>query len=135
VTPTQCCADTGINCAIGPAPGTDGCAGLTSAADQQLCVDLYNCLATNSAATSGVGACSVTGDVTNCFCGTAPSAGSCFTVVGAANGLCAPQFIAAAKTTDPATIQNRFQSPLFPIGRAVNLNICRGSLLSTCGIN
>ena len=34
----------------------------------------------------------------------------------------------AAKTDDPAQIQARFVSPNFPLGRAVNLAACRGSL-------
>ena len=135
---TMCCKDTAANCALGPTPGTDGCTGLTDPTDQTLCEALTYCLIANSNKPATAGSsmlCSVSGDPTNCFCGTAPQNTTCFSVKGAANGVCADAFIAAAKSTDPMVIQNRLQSPLFPVGRAVNLNICRGSLLTTCGIN
>jgi hypothetical protein len=124
----SCCQCTTDNCSLGPTPGTDGCMGLANPTDRALCVSLYTCLAANSAT------CSASGDPTSCFCGT--SGGMCFTVMGAANGACAAQFIAAAGTTDPVLIQNRFVSGAFPSGRAVNLNVCRGSFCSTeCAIN
>jgi len=122
----QCTTD---NCSLGMT-GTDGCCGLVSPPDQLLCEALYNCIAANTAT------CTSAGDPTNCFCGTAPSGGTCFAVRGAANGPCAAQVIAAAKTDDPAQIQARFVSPNFPLGRAANLAACRGALCSAeCGIN
>ena len=118
---TTCCQCTVDNCSLGPT-GTDGCAGLADPTDRSLCVALYNCIA------AAAPACSSAGDPTNCFCGT--NQATCFTTAGAANGVCASQFVAAAKTTDPVAIQARFVSPNFPIGRAVNLTACRGSF---CG--
>lgn len=123
----QCTTD---NCTLGPT-GTDGCCGLASVVDQQLCEAAVACFTANTAT------CTAVGDPTNCFCGTSGGAtGTCFAVKGAANGPCVAQVIAAAKTDDPATIQTRFISPMFPIGRAVNLVTCRGGLCSAeCGIN
>jgi len=119
---TQCTSD---NCSLG-AMGTDGCCCLAATADQTLCSALYACIVANSAT------CTSGGDPTNCFCGS--SGGNCFTTVGAANGPCATQYIAASKTTDPVQIQARFTSPNFPSGRATNLSSCQGALCS-CGIN
>jgi hypothetical protein len=121
-----CAACTTDNCSLGP-DGTDGCCGLTDPDDQTLCSALYACIVSNTAN------CTSSGDPTNCFCGTTTT--TCFTTDGAANGPCAAQFIAAAKTTDATLIEVRFISPKFPIGRAVNLSACRGGLCQTeCGV-
>jgi hypothetical protein len=113
-----CDACTNNNCSLGGAPATDGCCGLTTGIDRELCAAAFTCFASNAAA------CVTQGDPMNCFCGTSGSA--CFSVAGAANGLCVGQVLAAAKTNDPAQVLDRFVSPLFPIGRAVNLTSCRG---------
>jgi hypothetical protein len=45
------------------------------------------------------------------------------------------QVRAAAKSTNPATIQTQFTSAASPLGRATNLLICRGELCaSECGL-
>jgi len=116
---TRCVQCTTDNCSLGP-NGTDGCCGLSDPTDRMLCSALYDCIAANTAT------CTSNGDPTICFCGTNDA--TCFTTAGAANGACAAQFIAAAKTTDPVVIHDRFVSPNFPIGRAVNLASCRGTL-------
>lgn len=105
------------NCALGPT-GTDGCCGLQDKSDVFLCFDAINCFAAHPS-------CVSSGDPTSCFCGTSGS--NCFSVAGAANGPCAAAMTAAAKTTTPSTILDRFVSPAFPLGRAVNLTACRGS--------
>jgi hypothetical protein len=118
----QCTKD---NCTLGPT-GTDGCCGLASGADQQLCEALWTCFVAND--------CTSAGDPTKCFCGTSMT-GICYAVKGTANGPCVAQVIAAAKTDDPVEIQNRFISPMHPVGRAVNLITCQGGLCPTeCGI-
>ena len=38
--------------------------------------------------------------------------------------------MAAAKSTDASTIKLRFVDPNFPLGRAVNMTLCRGSFCS-----
>jgi len=119
---TSCTLD---QCALGPTPGTDGCCGLTNQADIDLCNAVYACIRQNQ--------CSASGDPTKCFCGTATSA-TCFVNAGAADGVCLQQYFAASKTTDPVTIKARFQSPLFPSGRANNLAVCQGGSCSECGI-
>src|SRR5262245_59902454 len=122
----RCEGCTAANCLLGP-DGTDGCCGMTDPTDQTLCSALYACIVANT------GSCTSFGDPTKCFCGTNDA--TCFSTAGAANGPCAAQFIAAAKTSDPTLIQARFVSPKFPIGRAVNLSACRGGLcMSECGL-
>jgi hypothetical protein len=116
-----CLSCASANCSI-PGFGFDGCCGFADFGDRALCDALYTCIEDNASA------CTDGGDPTRCFCGTAGSAGTCFTTAGAANGVCAAQFLAAAKTSDPVQIQARFVAPAFPIGRAVNLSLCIGSL-------
>ena len=114
------------NCALGTGPGAvDGCCGLASEADQLLCQALYACFSANAAT------CTSGGNPTVCFCGTAPTASTCWAVQGAANGPCVNQAYAAGKTADPVALQQRFISPMFPVGRAVNLMACQGSLCPT----
>jgi hypothetical protein len=114
------------NCAVG-ASGTDGCCGLSDPADVALCRALLVCINANA------GSCVSSGDPTACFCGT--SGGNCFSVVGAANGVCSTKFIDAAKTSTPSAILDRFVSPNFPIGRAVNQTACSGAFCaSECGL-
>lgn len=121
----SCQSCTAGNCSVGPT-GTDGCCGLADPADVALCQALSACIGTNAST------CVSSGDPTGCFCGTV--GGDCFST-GVADGVCAPQFRAAAKTTVPATILERFVSPVFPIGRAVNMTACRGNFCgSECGL-
>jgi hypothetical protein len=81
-----------------------------------------NCFAANAAT------CTSSGDPTECYCGT--SGAQCFVFPSAANGPCATQVIAAAKTTSPPAILTQFTNPASPLGRAVNLTVCRGSFCS-----
>jgi hypothetical protein len=120
----MCATCTMENCSLG-AMGTEGCCGLANPADQLLCQAAYTCFVSK--------ACTKSGDPTDCFCGT--NLGTCFALFGAANGPCVKEVQAAAKTEDPMEIQRYFQSPNFPIGRAVNLATCRGGLCpSECAI-
>jgi hypothetical protein len=113
-----CSACTALSCQLAPNPnGTDGCCGLSSTADVALCVAAVRCYNTNAAT------CVVNGDPTKCYCGTATT--TCFTTGG--NGPCVAPVRAAAKSTDPATIRTVSTSPASPLGRANNLEICRGS--------
>jgi hypothetical protein len=50
--------------------------------------------------------------------------------LGQANGPCLAQVQAAAGTTDPNVINQQFQNPSTPLGRAVNLVICRSTSCS-----
>ena len=102
-----------------------GCCSLASVADQLLCQALYACFSANAAT------CTSAGDPTDCFCGTAPSGSTCWAVQGAANGPCVNQAYAAGKTADPVVLQQRFISGNYPVGRAVNLIGCQGSLCPT----
>ena len=117
---------TTTNCSLAPNPnGTDGCCGLSSAADQLLCIAAVNCFSKNN--------CTVSGDATKCFCGTAGS--TCYTVPGAAKGPCVAEVFAAAKKTDVTMVKPLFTSPASPLGRAVNLLGCRGGLCNMeCGL-
>jgi len=128
-TQADCCQCTSDNCSLDPAPnGTDGCSGISNPGDQALCIAVAQCYAANSAI------CTTAGDPTNCFCGTNPL--TCFSTVGAANGPCSAQVIAAAKTTDPTQIKMQFISPTSPLGRATNLTTCRGSFCpAECAIH
>ncbi len=122
---TMCAGCTTANCSLGPSPATDGCCGLEAAADRLLCEAVYACFA--------VKGCTFTGDPVACFCGS--SGGACYSVVGAANGPCVNEVLAAGKSGDPVTIQSRWVSGMLPLGRAVNLAVCRGSFCSSeCAI-
>jgi hypothetical protein len=122
----SCNECTSNNCSLGET-GTDGCCGLTNEADRKLCQTAVACIARNGPS------CVMSGDATVCFCGTSNQL--CFSQKGKANGPCVAEMVAAAKTDDPATILNRLVSPLFPIGRAVNLTACRGGLCGMeCGL-
>lgn len=103
-------------------PATDGCDGIADSADRALCEDLYECFA------DPAHNCTIQGDPVRCWCGTHPT--TCLTnATGplAANGPCLDRLIAAAKTSDPKIIRDRFVDAKFPLGRAVNLTSCRGS--------
>jgi hypothetical protein len=121
----ECPTCVAANCKLDPAPaGSDGCCAQASTADQLLCLAAYACFSANAAT------CTSQGDPNNCFCGTA-NFNTCWSVQGAANGPCVNETIAAAKTADLAQVLNRFISPAFPIGRAVNLLQCQGGLCQT----
>jgi hypothetical protein len=121
----SCNECTATNCALGDM-GTDGCCGLTDEAERKLCRAAFACIARNALT------CVMSGDATACFCGT--SGALCFAQRGKANGPCVAEVIAASKTDDPAAILDRFISPKFPIGRAINLSACRGAFCSMeCG--
>jgi hypothetical protein len=52
---------------------------------------------------------------------------TCITVPGSANGPCVTQVQESADSQDPNIIKQRFVNPMFPVGGAVNLSVCRGS--------
>jgi hypothetical protein len=132
---TMCESCTANNCGLAPDPdGDSGCCALTNPADQLLCTRVIDCFQNPSLYTTGAAACTRNGDGLNCFCGT--SAGMCFTTAGAANGACTQVVIDAAKTSAPTAIQAQFSDPTSPLGRANNLENCRGAFCRTqCGIN
>jgi hypothetical protein len=119
---TACDACTTQNCT----PPTDGCGRFDDPSDARVCEDLYSCI------TDPANHCTNQGDPVRCWCGTNPT-----TCLGnptgplAANGPCLRQIFAAAKTTDPGVIRQRFVDAVFPIGRAVRLSSCRGSFCSS----
>jgi hypothetical protein len=107
-------------------PATDGCDGIADLADRRLCEDLYACFS------DPANDCVNQGDPVKCWCGTNPT--TCLTDKDGptrANGPCRDKVFAAARTNDPATIRARFVDPDFPLGRSVNLTLCRGSWCST----
>jgi hypothetical protein len=103
-------------------PMTDGCDQFTDSLKHQRCTDLYACIRANH--------CAEAGDPTPCWCGTTPYA-MCITVPGSANGACTMQVQDAADSQDPNLIKQRFVNPMFPVGGAVNLSVCRGSFCPT----
>ena len=106
-------------------PGTDdGCDAITDANDRKACEELYGCFAANN--------CVVQGDPIPCWCGTHMT--TCVTDSSGpkqANGPCAKQMLAAAKTSDADTIFHQLLNVDLPLGRAVRLTTCRGSFCST----
>lgn len=107
-------------------PATDGCDGIRDPADRALCEDLYACFS------DPANDCVNQGDPVRCWCGTNPT--TCLTDKDGptrANGPCRDKVFAAARTADPATIRARFVDPDFPLGRSVNLTLCRGSWCSS----
>jgi hypothetical protein len=94
-----------------------------SGADRKLCEDVYACF-------RDTGCLGVMGDPIKCWCGTnyTDKTQTCFTDNAPptqANGPCLRQVLAAAKSTDAATVRLHFADPAFPIGGAVNLIVCR----------
>jgi hypothetical protein len=92
-----------------------------SDAERTRCQDLYVCVRD--------GKCVKGYDPTPCWCGTA-EVGACQNGTAAANGPCLAQFIAAAGSSDPSVINQRFIDPGYPLGGAMSLAICRASF---CG--
>ena len=116
-------------CDLSAASGDSGCCALTDPNDQALCVAVLKCIQSPPGGTP----CTTNGDPVHCFCGTAT--GNCFSTAGAANGVCTAPFMAAAKTSAPAAIQLLFTDTSSPLGRAVNLENCRGANCKTeCAI-
>jgi hypothetical protein len=115
-------------------PKTMGCEHLTDPNDQALCEALYKCFVapTHQGDPMFPNFCiSPGGDPIPCWCGS--NSLTCVTSNAPptqANGPCLQQIFAAAKTTDAATINARFIDPIYPVGAAANLAICRGSF---CG--
>jgi hypothetical protein len=116
-------------------PATDGCDMLTDPTDRQLCEDAYGCF------TNPANSCVSQGDVRPCWCGT--NTATCETDNAAptqANGPCLDFVTRAAGLTpatyDAPTIEQRLVDPAFPLGRAVNLVICRSTFCpSECGVH
>lgn len=116
-------------------PTTDGCDMLADPTDRQLCEDAYGCF------TNPANSCMSQGDVRPCWCGT--NTATCDTDNAPptqANGPCLDFITRAAGLTpatyDAPTIEQRLVDPTFPLGRAVNLVICRSNFCSTeCGVH
>ncbi len=137
----QCSFDSPMDvCSLSPdgcdncVAATDGCDMLTDPTQRQQCEDAYGCF------TDPKNACESGGDVRPCWCGTNPETCSTDNVAPtAANGPCLNFVTVAAGLTaatyDAATISARLVDPTFPLGRAVNLVICRSSFCPTeCGV-
>ena len=108
---------------------TDGCQDIADAADRASCQNLYACLVAPTHPGSMVpGACITMGDPLACWCGTRPmTCTSSNDPATQANGPCLTEIFAAAKSTDAAVINLRLINPSYPVGRAMNLAICRGN--------
>lgn len=109
------------NCAA----GDDGCDSIADATDRKLCEELYACFSDSR------NHCSIKGDPLRCWCGT--NMLTCYSDTsgpGAANGPCAKQVLAAAKTNEADTIFHQFLNAELPLGRAARLNVCRGYFCS-----
>jgi hypothetical protein len=100
-------------------PTISGCDSLTGAA-KTACTALLACVRTKH--------CAPAGDVQPCYCGTATDIGC---LGGGGNGLCKAEVEAAAQSTDPGAIAERFVDPAFPVGRAANLIGCDHDSCST----
>jgi len=126
-TPTHCpgaaCdACTAANCT----PNTDGCDYIDNVADKKLCERIYACF--NDPANK----CVTQGDSLRCWCGTNPT--TCVTAnepPTQANGKCRDLVFEGGRSSDAPTIRHRFVDPVFPLGRAVNLTLCRGTFCAT----
>jgi hypothetical protein len=118
---------TAENCAA----GDDGCDAIANPGDRKLCEEVYACFSDlrNN--------CSIKGDPLRCWCGT--NMLTCYSDTsgpGAANGPCAKQVIAAAKTNEADTIFHQFLNTDLPLGRAARLNVCRGYFCSNdCNVH
>lgn len=111
---TTTCGDCAAeNCNFGPLPASDGCCGLRSVSDQDLCVAVLSCFIAHPEAIHE-------GDTTAEFCGTTPTS-TCFSTFEAANGPCRTEAFAAVKANDPSKVNAQFTSAGSPLGRAVNL--------------
>jgi hypothetical protein len=110
------------NCQLSPA-GDSGCCALSDPEDQTLCIAVMNCFLHPVGGKPNP--CTRHGDAVNCFCGVNGGV-ACFSTPGAADGPCTREVIAAAKTSDPPAIHDRFTDPTSPLGRAFNLMNCRG---------
>ena len=106
-------------------PSTDGCdvQRLRTDANLQACRNLYCCIRANQCITAP------DNDPQRCWCGTAAD-DPCHVGTMPANGPCAKEYAAAAETTDPALIFQRFVDPHYAVGSADNLSICRATFCS-----
>lgn len=105
-------------------PGTMGCdLYASSGPDLAKCLALYTCVRDNNCFDSA------NADPFPCFCGINKPR-DCLSTNTPATGPCVQQFIDAAKSSDPGTINMRFIDPTYPIGGAMNLAVCRGTF---CG--
>ena len=94
---------------------------LDSDARRQQCWKLYCCLRAH--------ACPE-GDPLYCWCGSAPTTSTCYTLDSAADGPCLHEFQEAADSVHAADIKQRMVDPAFPVGAAVNLALCRRNYCS-----
>src|SRR5205085_2323399 len=120
---TDFCSDTPEGC-FACDPETMGCdLYASSGPDLAKCLALYTCVRDSNCVDTG-GA-----DPTPCLCGVGKPR-DCLSTSVPATGPCLQQFIDAAHSSDPATINARFIDPSYPIGGAVNLVVCRATF---CG--
>lgn len=113
-----CDACTTANCI----PTRDGCDRIAELSERNLCERIYACF------NEPTNACVTQGDSLKCWCGTNPT--TCVTSntpPTQANGKCRDLVFEGARSTDAATIRHRFVDAAFPLGRAVNLTLCRGT--------
>jgi hypothetical protein len=109
--PNACGSCVDMNCPADIA----GCSGLTGT-ERRTCQALVACAHASTCASGG--------DGMPCYCGTA-DVGGC--LGGAANGACKALVEAAAGTTDPQVIGERFTDPSYLLGRAMNFFGCRAA--------
>src|SRR5262245_10734380 len=104
-----------------------GCCRFADPNDVRLCLNVVTCIQANASS------CDSGGDPITCFCGTGGDL--CFAAMGAANGPCAAEVLAAAKSTVPMHVREQFVDGQSPLGGAVNLTICQEVFCSQeCGL-
>jgi hypothetical protein len=110
--PDDCEACAAANCAVeGP-----GCGSLADPTRRALCQDLRECMIRTNCNEGGR-------NNPACWCGTVDLS-TCTSIAGAANGVCLQQELAAAESTSPGIIVERFADPNFASGAAHNRALC-----------
>jgi hypothetical protein len=100
-----------------------GCTSIANPQKRQLCEALSRCMRRTQCATASSSVC---------WCGATPIA-TCSTTAGSAAGPCLAEELAAAESTDPATITERFMNPTFASGVAHLRSACeKESCLTEC---
>jgi hypothetical protein len=116
--PSACDACAQANCsAEGP-----GCGSLPDPHRRMLCEGLLACMRRTDCNRGGA-------NNSTCWCGTV-DLNTCTGTAGAANGACVQEELAAAESTDPGTIVQRFADPTYASGAAHNHALCLFELCS-----